>query len=116
LPTRSANHPQSLLLNSEQALNLFRITQEAVQNAIKHAHADQISVRLETSTAGPLHLSVEDDGVGFVTQAGHPGHYGLLNMQLRAERLGGQWQVSSIPGRGTALFLSLPLKNTEIYV
>jgi two-component system, sensor histidine kinase LadS len=116
LPTRSANHPQSLLLNSEQALNLFRITQEAVQNAIKHAHAEQINVRLETSPEGPLHLSVEDDGMGFDMQAGHPGHYGLLNMRLRAERLGGRWQVSSIPGQGTTLFFSLPLKNTEVCV
>ena|GEM_PF-1197083 len=101
-------------LSSEQALGLFRITQEAVQNAVKHARASQITVRIDTHADFMLHLSVEDDGVGFDTAAEHPGHYGMLNMQLRAERLGGQWSVTSAPGRGTTLSLKLISRNTEV--
>jgi len=103
-------------LSSEQALGLFRITQEAVQNAVKHAHADQITVCIDTHADYGLRLLVEDDGVGFNTTAEHSGHYGMLNMRLRAERLGGKWTVTSAHGRGTTLFLTLPLKNTEVYV
>ena len=117
LPGSPSNRPAPVVwLSSEQALGLFRIAQEAVQNAVKHARASQITVRIDTHADFVLHLSVEDDGVGFDTAAEHPGHYGMLNMRLRAERMGGQWSVTSAPGRGTTLFLTLPLKNTEVYV
>ncbi|MCY7358921.1 MAG: histidine kinase [Rudanella sp.] len=112
-----SNRPAPVVwLSSEQALGLFRIAQEAVQNAVKHARASQITVRIDTQAEHGLCLSVEDDGVGFDPAAEHPGHYGMLNMRLRAERMGGQWSVTSAPGRGTTLFLTLPLKNTEVYV
>ena len=97
-------------------LNLFRIAQEAVQNAIKHACPDHITLRLATNADHRLHLSVEDDGVGFDTGTEHPGHHGLLNMRLRTDKLGGQWTVTSAPGQGTTLFFSLLLKNTEVSV
>jgi signal transduction histidine kinase len=57
-----------------------------------------------------------DDGAGFDVSAEHPGHYGLVNMRSRAERLGGQWQIRSTPGQGTALLLTIFLKNTEVCV
>ncbi len=97
-------------LTSEQALNLFRIVQEGVSNALRHAHAGRIEVIVSTYNTNTLHLEVKDDGVGFDLSAEHPGHYGLLNMQLRAERLGGEWQVTSQTGRGTTLSLVMPLQ------
>ncbi len=97
-------------LTSEQALNLFRIVQEAVGNALRHAHADRIEVAVSTDKTNTLHLVVKDDGVGFDLTAEHPGHYGLLNMQLRAERLEGGWHVVSETGRGTTLSLVMPLQ------
>ena len=101
-------------LTSEQALNLFRIVQEAVGNALHHAHAETISVTVRTDDTNTLHLEVKDDGVGFDLNAEHPGHYGLLNMQLRAERLGGVWQVSSETGRGTTLSVVMLLQTTSV--
>ena len=101
-----ATHP----LTSEQALNLFRIVQEALQNALRHAHAETIEITISTDDTNTLRLAVTDDGAGFDLSAEHPGHYGLLNMQLRAERLGGVWQVSSETGRGTTLSVVMPLQ------
>lgn len=96
-------------LSSEQALNLFRIVQEAVGNAMCHARAETIVVNLRTDDTQTLQLAVTDNGVGFDQNTEHPGHYGLLNMQLRAERLGATWQVLSEIGRGTTLSLVMPL-------
>ena len=97
-------------LSSEQALNLFRIVQEAVGNALRHACAHTIGVRISTDDTNTLRLEIQDDGIGFDLSAEHPGHYGLLNMQLRAQRLGGEWRVISETGKGTTLSLVMPLK------
>lgn len=101
-------------LTSEQALNLFRIVQEAVGNALRHAHAKTISVTVCTDETHTLHLKIADDGVGFDLSAEHPGHYGLLNMRLRAERLGGEWQVSSESGGGTTFSLVMPPQSVLV--
>nr|WP_293843748.1 sensor histidine kinase [uncultured Arsenicibacter sp.] len=107
---------QSLPLTSEQALNLFRICQEGVSNAVRHAQASLIGVQLQTNDKKLLQLRIEDNGTGFDPQTENPGHYGLLNMQLRAEGLGGQWQLDTAPGQGCRIFLEIPLENTQVYV
>ena len=101
-------------ITSEQALNLFRVVQESVGNALRHAHADTIEVTLRTDDTHTLRLEVTDNGVGFDQGAEHPGHYGLLNMQLRAEKLGGEWRVVSETGRGTTLMLVMPLQPVPV--
>lgn len=102
------------LLTSEQALNLFRIVQEAVSNALRHARADTIEVTISTDNTGQLQLAVTDDGAGFDANLEHPGHYGLLNMKLRAERLGGEWCVLSETSRGTTLSLAMSLQPVTV--
>jgi two-component system, sensor histidine kinase LadS len=106
----------SQLLTSEQALNLFRIVQEAVGNALRHARADTIEVTLSTDKTNLLRLEITDDGVGFDQSAEYPGHYGLLNMQLRAERIGCAWTVRSETGRGTTLSLVMPRQSVLVGV
>ncbi|GAB3703471.1 hypothetical protein GCM10027592_33530 [Spirosoma flavus] len=101
-------------LTSEQALNLFRIIQEAVSNALRHAHANTIQVAIGTDATSRLWLEVKDDGIGFDMSEEHPGHYGLLNMRLRAERLGGEWQITAQPGMGTTLSLIMPLQSVVV--
>ena len=85
---------------------ILRIAQEALQNALKHADADQVEVRLR-SDDGRLVLEVEDDGVGFDPDA--PGarsrRLGLTSMEERAERLGGTLEIRSAPGAGTTVRL-----------
>ncbi len=82
---------------------LYRIAQEALNNALKHARARNISVYLSRDPkAGTVHLEVVDDGVGFdSTTARGVGGLGLPAMEERAKELGGQLTVKSRPGEGT---------------
>jgi signal transduction histidine kinase len=92
--------------------HLLRIAQEAVANTIKHARASEVRIRLEMET-GRLRLSVADDGQGFEqTEAFSElgGHFGLLGMRERAERLGGELQLHSAPGHGTEVEVKVPLR------
>jgi nitrate/nitrite-specific signal transduction histidine kinase len=80
---------------------LYRIAQEALNNALKHAVATNVAVRLTTDN-GVTVLEVEDDGRGFVVDsADGRGGMGLANMRERARRLGGSLAILSDPGRGT---------------
>lgn len=96
-------------LPPEHALHLFRILQEAVNNALKHADADTIRIWLE-SQPGVLNITVEDDGKGLpTTQASGTGGFGLRTMRERAESLHGKLALHSAPGQGTRVELQLPL-------
>lgn len=94
---------------------LFRIIQEAINNIGKHAQATAASVTLDLSSATQVRLGVHDDGVGFDPAQKGPGtdggHLGLLQMQERVERLRGSLQVTSQPGAGTRIDVSLPFEG-----
>lgn len=82
--------------------NLLRIGQEAITNAVKHAHAKQLDVELEFADK-EVSVRVRDDGRGFNPDrppAGEGG-FGLLGMRERADQMQGQFAVQSQPGRGT---------------
>jgi signal transduction histidine kinase len=87
---------------------LYRITQEATNNAIKHARASLITIALTSDEHG-YHLAVRDDGVGFDPHAQFEGHFGLTSMRERAGRLGGTVDLASAPGAGTTITVTLPL-------
>jgi len=91
--------------------NLLRIAQEAVTNALKHAHPSKITVRLLGNDHN-LTLRVTDDGCGFEPEdafAGMGGHFGLIGIRERAERIGGELRLESQPGCGTQVEVSVPL-------
>jgi PAS domain S-box-containing protein len=80
---------------------LYRITQEALNNALKHAMASSVTVHIQVLD-GHVELEVADNGVGF--DPGAPGHregMGLVSMRERAKKLGGMLRVLSAPGQGT---------------
>ena len=79
---------------------LYRIAQEALNNALKHAAPRTVILRIGTD-AQRVTLEVEDDGRGFDVGAGDGGGMGLTSMQERAERLGGSLSLVSAPGEGT---------------
>ncbi|HSJ56362.1 MAG TPA: PAS domain S-box protein [Anaerolineae bacterium] len=80
---------------------LYRIAQEALNNALKHAAASSVVVRL-SATADKVLLEVSDDGCGFGPGApGESGGMGLETMRQRAERLGSRLAIDSAPGEGT---------------
>jgi signal transduction histidine kinase len=88
---------------------LFRIVQEAVNNVLRHAQAQHVSVTL-TRDAEQVKLRVADDGQGFDTQIPRTGrHVGLWSMRERVEQLGGQFEVQSVPGQGTTVTTVVPL-------
>ena len=98
-------------------LAAYRIAQEALNNAVQHARAEMISVRVRSSDEG-LVLSVTDDGVGFDLPARpdvltRAGHFGLLGMRERATLLGGSLSIDATPGRGTRVTAELPSCPSE---
>lgn len=98
-------------------VGLFRITQEAITNALKHARADSVQVIVSFSPRR-LMLQVRDDGLGFdpvqaMEQGGERGHFGLVGMQERAGLLGGSVEVESAPGQGTRVRISVPIREEE---
>jgi signal transduction histidine kinase len=90
---------------------VFSVVEEAVGNAKKHAKAKTIIIRLRVENQ-LFWIEVRDDGVGFDAEAAQrrreAGHMGLLNMEDRAEYLGGHFSIESHPGAGTCVHLEIP--------
>jgi len=99
--------------SDELDVQLFRIAQEAVGNALKHGRATQVRMVLRADPT-QIVLTVEDNGRGFVTEARDPApslgeHLGLLSMRERAERIRGRLRIVSAPGRGTTIEAIVPV-------
>jgi signal transduction histidine kinase len=100
-------------VNGETGQQIVRIVQEAAANAGKHASATRIRTELRRF-ANSLRIRVEDDGRGFdaseaLTTSG--GHFGVLGMQERAERINGTFQLRTEPGKGTTIEVVVPLPS-----
>ena len=94
-------------------LAVFRILQEELTNVRKHANADTVKIKSETSQ-GDLILTVEDDGVGFdpemlAAEQESGKHLGLMAVRERAELLGGEMTIDSMPGMGTRITVRIPM-------
>lgn len=101
---------------SEVEITSFRVTQEALNNIVKHANATYVEIKLHIED-GNLHLQIIDNGSGFVLHTaikkGMQGEsMGLLGMQERAELAGGKIKILSKPGSGTTVYAIFPL-NTK---
>ena len=99
-------------LPPEPTLCLFRIAQEALQNALKYSHARQVSVRLTGNAEGVV-LTIVDDGVGFDVEAAWGKGLGLVSMAERVEAVGGTFEMGSKPGAGTRLAVRVPLSSRQ---
>jgi two-component system sensor histidine kinase DegS len=97
-------------LDPERQLVLFRILQEALANAARHAEAQTLEVTLVFEPQ-QVRMTVKDDGRGFVPESVVQGHYGLRNMSERAAKVGGETQITSAPGQGACVEVTLPLKQ-----
>jgi signal transduction histidine kinase len=114
LPVTVSNQGTPVVLPVEVRTVFFRIAQEAITNAIRHASATQASISLE-STPQQLLLEVSDNGNGFdvadtLESAARPS-WGLLGMMERATLIGGECQIVSQPGSGTRVRVSLLLEG-----
>ena len=89
--------------------NSYRIIAEALSNVSKYANVDEVEVRIEY-VEGILHLTIEDAGTGFrLEDLEASTRLGILGMRERAELLGGTFTLNSNPGKGTHLFVQLPI-------
>ena len=103
------------LIPADIKTNVFRITQEAFGNIIKHSWADfaELSLRLDSDQA--LLLTINDNGIGFLPRVVSlkSRGYGLENIRRRVEDLNGVFRVESEPGMGTTLEIQLPLSQVN---
>jgi len=91
---------------------LYRIGQEALHNAMKHARPNRLDVRM-TCDMDCIELDVSDDGVGFDPLADYPGHLGLRSMRERAANVGGTMDIISAPDCGTQIRVSVPVSVVQ---
>jgi len=106
----SASGPQKPL-PGETEQHLLRIAQESVTNALKHSGASKIRIELAADPKS-VRLRICDDGCGFDQKdvfSSLGGHFGLLGMRERAERLGGAFRLASRPGEGTEVEVTAPI-------
>ena len=89
-----------------EALNIFRICQEAVHNALKHGQANELIIDISSDEKNNYRIVVNDNGVGFIQQPTYNGHFGLEHMYHRAVELGAKLTIESAPGSGTRVILT----------
>lgn len=98
-------------------INLYRLAQEGLRNAVRHSCADNVRVKLVASSPHIL-MRVEDDGRGFDvsrrrTEAVEERRMGLQSMEERAKLLSGEFSITSLPDKGTRIFVKVPYKEKK---
>lgn len=98
----------NLELNYQVKCILLRISQEFMQNSVKHSRCAKIAIVL-TQNSNNLQLNLQDDGVGFDTKNAVNSGIGLLNMKKRTEIIGGTFLLQTQPNNGTKILISIPV-------
>ena len=99
-------------LSGDIKINLYRMVQESLQNAVKHAQAKTVSLEFHIDEDNILRVSISDDGKGFQVKRGKKG-IGLRNIASRAEKLKGSWDIQSSVGKGTKVVLTIPVRKYD---
>lgn len=99
---------QEIPLSPDAASGLFRIYQEAINNAIKHANAKNIRTVIEVTDTQVI-ISITDDGKGMANTQKQEKGYGLLGIKERTYILGGTFSIQTEEGKGTSLIIHIPL-------
>jgi len=97
-------------IDEDTAITLYRIVQEALTNAARHAGAEKIEIRLEQNGQGAIALHIQDNGRGFDSKTRSKG-MGLLGMRERVEALNGKISLASEPGQGVSIDITLPFST-----
>ena len=105
---------QKAQLGPSQTINVFRVCQEAINNAVKYAQFSLLTIQASYQNE-ELHIVLKDKGVGFTADAQSQRGYGLTNMEARMQEVKGSLQVQSALNKGTEITLRLRL-NTPFYV
>ncbi|KGX86786.1 sensor histidine kinase [Pontibacillus marinus] len=105
-----SSHGEEKRLDSKYEVALFRLVQEAVQNALKHAEAKTIQVKFELKRNN-VNIVVKDDGKGFDTNEKKEKSFGIVGMKERIEMLDGEITIDSSIGEGTVIMIQVPLNQ-----
>jgi len=96
-------------LGETVSINLYRIVQESLNNALKYAQASSIDVELSKKASGELQLHIKDNGIGMDFESvDQSQHFGMLGMRERIQALHGSFNVNSAPNEGTAISIIIP--------
>lgn len=96
-------------LGETVSINLYRIVQESLNNALKYANATAIEIALSKSTLGDLQLNIKDNGIGMDVEAvDQTKHFGLLGMRERVQALHGSFNIEAAANQGTAIYINIP--------
>ena len=96
-------------LGPSVTLAAYRVVQEGLINALRHARAAQIEISLEGDSGTRMLITVTDDGVGLPETWARPGHFGLRGLRERVEHLGGRLTVGNREPHGVSLVAEIPL-------
>ena len=107
-PRLSLHHELPADLGASVTLAAYRVVQEGLVNALRHARAQRVMIDV-SSTAERMIVSVTDDGVGLPQQWSRPGHFGLRGLAERVEHLGGSLRVRNSEPHGVNLTAEIPL-------
>ena len=107
-PVLSLQHQLPAELGASVTLAAYRVVQEGLVNALRHAHAAHVNIEV-SSVAGQMSVAVSDDGVGLPAQWSRPGHFGLRGLAERLEHLGGKLEVRNREPHGVSLTAHIPL-------
>ena len=106
----SFQHNDPIRFETAREVNMYRIVQEIIHNAIKHSGASHLTIQLHM-TEKQLRLATEDDGKGFDPDdiRKTKGGLGLLNLQSRTDVMGGEFSCETAYGKGTKYLFEIPL-------
>ncbi len=104
-----AEYDESLLTSDSAAFTIVQVAREAIHNAVKHSNAPNITVKISMNE--DFCLIVHDNGKGFEVSSDDPDNNGMRIMRYRAESVGGDLEVKSIPGDGSTVVLKIPARN-----
>lgn len=100
-------------LTGDIKINLYRMVQETLQNSVKHAQCQNVSMDF-AKEKNDLLITIADDGRGFSTKRGKKG-IGMRNIASRIEKLGGSWDITSTQGKGTTVLFRIPIKKPNAF-
>jgi two-component system sensor histidine kinase UhpB len=99
-------------LGPSVALAIYRVVQEGLINALRHAQASRVDINVQ-SDAHRIVVTVTDNGIGLPADWSRPGHFGLRGLAERIEHLGGKFTVGNCPSHGVRLTAEIPLAESE---
>lgn len=99
---------EAVEIGPEVALQIYRITQEALTNVMRHSEARTVWIRLKVTPKDSIHLMILDNGRGFLKGKGAQG-FGIPGMEERVRSLKGQFNIDPSPGQGVSISITLPI-------